>query len=116
VRKILAIQKYSALSFRLNALEEFHRTNQEYSVRLLAEAGGVKPATLDHHLRLNKRENSQYVRRREILIPAILDYVRQCKFRPGIDNITHKLNADGYRCSHTIIGAIVKDLRNRCLI
>jgi len=116
IRKQMTLDEDMPLRTKMNALEAFHLKHPEYAVRLLADAYGIKPATLDHHLRLNKRENSQYVRRRDALIPPILDYVHQYKYRPGINTITRRLNADGHRCSRTIVGAIVKDLRKRFLI
>ena len=64
IRKQMNFAEDTPLRMKMDALEAFHLEHPEYAVRLLADACGIKPATLDHHFRLNKREKTQSALRR----------------------------------------------------
>ena len=97
----------SPLRDRLNAIEGL---SSEYNVNTLCEALCVAKGTYYNHILRNKRDQSSYAKKRNVLKPMIQKIFYDSKQVFGSGKITAILKDRGYRVSAKMVSALMHEM------
>lgn len=97
----------SPLKEKLAAMEALHG---EYSVRVLCDALKVPRGTYYNHIFRSKRDNSVYVKQREVLKPIIQNVFDEHRQVFSAAKVTAVLQDRGYRTSEKTVRSLMREL------
>lgn len=111
----LGISINAPLKEKLNAMAPLY---EKYNVHWLCEAMQVDRGTFYNHIFRNKKDNTWYAKRREILREEILKIYEENRQIFGAGKITAILKQKGYRTSEETVSFLMHDmgLRNRAVV
>lgn len=103
----LGISTNAPLREKLNAMEPLYG---KYNVHWLCEAMAVDRGTFYNHIFRNKKDNTWYAKRREILREEILKIYEENRQIFGAGKITAILKQRGYRTSEETVSFLMHDM------
>ena len=107
VLKIVNCTIHSSLQTKLKELEKLH---DKFSVRVLCEALDVRRGTFYNHILRNKKENTSYVKRRQVLSSEILKIYEDSRGLFGSDKILAVLETKGFHTSKPLVRELMKEM------
>lgn len=107
VLKLVNCTIHSPLQIKLKELEKLYG---KFSVRVLCEALDVSRGTFYNHILRNKKENTSYVKRRQVLSNEILKIYEDSRGLFGSDKILAVLKTKGFYTSKPLVRELMKEL------
>ena len=107
VLKLVNCTIHSPLQIKLKELEKLYG---KFSVRVLCDALDVSRGTFYNHILRNKKENTSYVKRRQVLSNEILKIYEDSRGLFGSDKILAVLKTKGFHTSKPLVRELMKEL------
>ena len=107
VLKLVNCTIHSPLQIKLKELEKLYG---KFSVRVLCEALDVSRGTFYNHILRNKKENTSYVKRRQVLSNEILKIYEDSRGLFGSDKILAVLETKGFHTSKPLVRELMKEM------
>ncbi len=107
VLKLVNCTIHSSLQTKLKELEKLHG---KFSVRVLCEALDVSRGTFYNHILRNKKENTSYAKRRQVLSDEILKIHEESRGLFGSDKIVAVLETKGFHTSKPLVRELMKEM------